>query len=58
MPTANAASLPFVDADMRDDPSIYPPAGSAREACTRSATRSQDYSRAINRAWTRIKTGQ
>jgi putrescine transport system substrate-binding protein len=45
---ANAASLPFVDAGMRDDPSIYPPAD-ARE---------KQYSRELNRAWTRIKTGQ
>jgi putrescine transport system substrate-binding protein len=54
---ANAAALPFVAADMRDDPSIYPPAD-VRSRLHVSATRSQEYSRAVNRAWTRIKTGQ
>jgi putrescine transport system substrate-binding protein len=54
---ANAASLPFVAEDMRDDPSIYP--GEAMRARLHpSATRSQEYSRAVNRAWTRVKTGQ
>jgi putrescine transport system substrate-binding protein len=54
---SNAAALPFVPADMRDDPSIYPPA-EVRERLHVAATRSQEYSRAVNRAWTRIKTGQ
>jgi putrescine transport system substrate-binding protein len=54
---SNAASLPFVDADMRDDPSIYPPP-EVRSRLHVAATRSQEYSRAVNRAWTRIKTGQ
>jgi len=54
---ANAAALPLVAPDMRDDPSIYPPA-EVRAKLQLSATRSQDYSRAVNRAWTRVKTGQ
>lgn len=54
---SNAAALPFVDPAMRDDPSIYPPA-EARARLHVAATRSQGYSRAVNRAWTRIKTGQ
>ncbi|HEU4693741.1 MAG TPA: polyamine ABC transporter substrate-binding protein [Vicinamibacterales bacterium] len=54
---SNAAALPFVAADMRDDPSIYPPADT-RGRLHVAATRSQEYSRAVNRAWTRIKTGQ
>jgi putrescine transport system substrate-binding protein len=54
---ANAASLPLVESNMRDDPSIYPPP-EARGKLHISTTRSQEYSRAVNRAWTRIKTGQ
>ncbi|MEX1994866.1 MAG: polyamine ABC transporter substrate-binding protein [Steroidobacteraceae bacterium] len=54
---ANAVSLPFVDAVFRDDPSIYPPP-ELREKLHVSTARSQDYSRELNRAWTRIKTGQ
>jgi putrescine transport system substrate-binding protein len=54
---ANAASLPFVAEDMRNDPSIYPTA-EVRARLHPSATRSQEYSRAVNRAWTRVKTGQ
>ena len=56
-PNSNAAALPFVAADMRDDPSIYPPAP-VRARLHVAATRSQEYSRAVNRAFTRIKTGQ
>jgi putrescine transport system substrate-binding protein len=56
-PNANAASLPFVDPDMRDNPSVYPPP-EVRAKLHLSATRSQAYSRAVNRAWTRVKTGQ
>ena len=54
---SNAAALPFVAADMRDDPTIYPPAD-LRSRLLVAATRSQEYSRAVNRAWTRIKTGR
>lgn len=54
---ANAAALPYVAADMRDHPSIYPDAA-MREKLHPSATRSQEYSRAVNRAWTRVKSGQ
>lgn len=54
---ANSASLPFVDAVLRDDPSVYP-SEAAREKLHVSRARSQQYSRELNRAWTRIKTGQ
>jgi putrescine transport system substrate-binding protein len=53
----NTASLPFVDAALRDDPSVYP-APEMREKLHVSQSRSQEYSRELNRAWTRIKTGQ
>lgn len=54
---ANAASLPFLDAALRDDPSVYP-SQEVREKLRVSRARSQEYSRELNRAWTRIKTGQ
>lgn len=54
---ANAASLPFLDAALRDDPSVYPSLA-VREKLHVSRARSQEYSRELNRAWTRIKTGQ
>lgn len=55
--SANAAALPLVAADMRDDPSIFPPPG-VRAKLHVSVMRSQEYSRHLNRAWTRVKTGQ
>ena len=54
---ANTTSLPFVDAVYRDDPSVYP-SRELREKLHVSKARSQEYSRELNRAWTRIKTGQ
>ncbi len=53
----NAASLPFVDAAIRDDPSIYPSAD-VYERLTIDRTWSPEQTRQVNRAWTRIKTGQ
>jgi putrescine transport system substrate-binding protein len=53
----NAASLPFVEASLREDPSVYPGAG-VRERLHVSRERSQQYSRELNRAWTRVKSGQ
>lgn len=53
----NAASLPFVEASLREDPSVYPGAD-VRERLHVSRERSQQYSRELNRAWTRVKSGQ
>lgn len=53
----NAASLPFVAASLRENPSVYPGAD-VRERLHVSQERSPQYSRELNRAWTRIKTGQ
>jgi putrescine transport system substrate-binding protein len=53
----NAASLPLVEAALREDPAVYPPAEVRRKLRTPTA-RSQEYSRELNRAWTRVKTGQ
>lgn len=53
----NAASLPFIAASLRENPSVYPGAD-VRERLHVSQERSPQYSRELNRAWTRIKTGQ
>jgi putrescine transport system substrate-binding protein len=55
--SANAAALPFVADDMREDPSIFP-SPEVRATLHVSVMRSQEYSRDLNRAWTRVKTGQ
>ena len=53
----NRDSLPLLDARVRDDPTIYPPADITR-ALHPDTPESQPYIREANRAWTRIKTGQ
>ena len=53
----NAASLPFVNAELRDDPSVYP-ADEVRERLFTPVAHSPEFSREQNRAWTRVKTGQ
>ena len=53
----NRDSLPLIPESVRNDPAVYaPPAVFATLVPARSHT--QDYSRRLNRAWTRIKTGQ
>jgi len=53
----NAASLAFMDDDLKSDPSVYPPKEIVSKLHPFKA-HSQAYSRELNRAWTRIKTGQ
>ena len=53
----NAASLQYLKDDLKSDPSVYPPDEIRKKLHTDSAE-SPGYSRAANRAWTRIKTGQ
>jgi putrescine transport system substrate-binding protein len=53
----NAMALSFMDEDLKDDPSVYPPPETVRSLHPVKAT-TQAYSRELNRAWTRIKTGQ
>jgi putrescine transport system substrate-binding protein len=53
----NRASIPHLSPPVRDDPAIYPD----KESMSRlhpSRMRSQSYSREVNRAWTRVKSGQ
>lgn len=53
----NAASLPLVDAQVRDDPAIYPSAA-VRARLQPDLAESPEFSRELNRAWTRFRTGQ
>lgn len=54
---ANPASLPFVDASLKDDAAVYPPP-EVRARLHTTRKHSQDYARELNRAWTRFRTGQ
>jgi putrescine transport system substrate-binding protein len=54
---ANAAALPAVRAEVREDPGIYPPAAVATRLVPNRA-HSPEYTRLLTRAWTRFKTGQ
>ncbi|MGH8249363.1 MAG: polyamine ABC transporter substrate-binding protein [Steroidobacteraceae bacterium] len=53
----NAASLPLIDADVREDPGIHPGAD-VRARLHPDLAESPEFSRLGNRAWTRIRTGQ
>ena len=53
----NAAALPLEDEARRNDPNVYPSA----EVKTRlhpDLAESAEFSRELNRSWTRIRTGQ
>jgi putrescine transport system substrate-binding protein len=53
----NAASLPFVSEEVRSNPSVYP-TEEVKKKLHPHASESQEYSRDLNRAWTRVRTGQ
>lgn len=53
----NAASLQLIDAKVRDDGWIYPDAD-ARARLHQDLAESPEFSRELNRAWTRVRTGQ
>jgi putrescine transport system substrate-binding protein len=55
-PNGNAASLPLVRAEIRNDESIYPNAQTRARLVTAKAVPA-DYSRLITREWTRFRTG-
>lgn len=55
--SGNAAALPFVAADIKSDPGIYPSA-EVRARLHPDLVESPAFSRELNRAWTRIRTGQ
>jgi putrescine transport system substrate-binding protein len=53
----NPASLEFVDAEVKDNPSIYPSEETLANGFTMKA-HSPEYEEVLTRTWTRIKTGQ
>jgi len=56
-PNGNAASLPFVEASIRNDPGVYPDAMTRARLVTNSEV-SLEYSRLVSREWTRFRTGR
>jgi len=54
---ANPASAPFVDAEVRDDPFVNP-GTEVRARLHPSRMHTQEYTRELNRAWTRVRTAQ
>jgi len=55
--TGNAASLPLVDESVRNDPGVYPPPEVKAKLFPNLAS-SEEFTRLVNRAWTRFTTGQ
>ena len=53
---ANAASTPLVNEDLRNDAGIYPDAAT-KSRLQPNLSKSAEYSRQLNRAWTRFTTG-
>jgi putrescine transport system substrate-binding protein len=53
----NRDALPLLDAKLRDDPAVYPPA-ELREKLHPDTAETPAYIREASRAWTRVKTGQ
>ena len=55
--SGNAAALPFVADDIKNDPGIYP-GTEVRARLHPDLVESQAFSRDLNRMWTRIRSGQ
>jgi putrescine transport system substrate-binding protein len=53
----NAASFPLIDPAVRNDPGVYPPKETMDKLFPNLA-RSQEFTRELNRTWTRFKTGK
>jgi len=53
----NAASLPFVDDAVKNDPGIYPP-DEVKAKLFPDLAETQQYTRLLTRTWTRFTTGQ
>ncbi len=53
----NAAALPLVNEEIRNDPAIYPPADTKQKLFP-NVVNSAEYDRLVTRTWTRIKTNQ
>jgi putrescine transport system substrate-binding protein len=55
--TGNAASLPLVDESVRNDPGVYPPP-EVKAKLFPDLAAPDDFTRLVNRSWTRFTTGQ
>ena len=53
----NLASLPYVEDSIKNDPGIYPDAAT-RTRLFPDLAESQQFSRELNRSWTRVRSGQ
>jgi putrescine transport system substrate-binding protein len=53
----NAASLPLVSDEIKNDASVYP-TEEVKKKLHAHLAESQEFSRDLNRAWTRVRTGQ
>jgi putrescine transport system substrate-binding protein len=54
---ANAAATPLVNEALRNDPAVYPTA-EVKARLQPNLTKSADYTRLLNRSWTRFMTGK
>jgi putrescine transport system substrate-binding protein len=54
---ANSASTPFVNEELRNDAGIYP-TPEVRARLRPNTTKSPEFTRLLNRAWTRFRTGR
>jgi putrescine transport system substrate-binding protein len=55
--TANKDAVPLLDPGVRDDPGVYPPQA-VMDKLFPNLARSPEYTRELNRAWTRFTTGK
>jgi putrescine transport system substrate-binding protein len=55
--SANAAAVPLLEADLRDDAGIYP-TPDVKSRLRPNLAKSPEFTRALNRAWTRFTTGR
>ena len=55
--TANKDAVPLLDPSVRDDPGVYPPQ-EVMDKLFPNLARSPEYTRELNRAWTRFTTGK
>jgi putrescine transport system substrate-binding protein len=53
----NAASVPLLDPEVRDDPGVYPPPETMAKLFPNLA-HTQEFTRELNRTWTRFMTGK
>ena len=54
---ANLASIPLLEAELRDDPSIYP-SPDVKSRLRPNLAKSPEFTRELNRTWTRFTTGR